>query len=99
MATTAKRTKQSATKAAPQASRAPEENLPFARRLLHAINALREKPHSILPALRTQMSHVDEDGVLEVPGREAIQLEEGKSAVSSPLTFDTEAPATVSDSG
>ena len=28
------------------------------------------------------MNQVDEDHVLEVPGRDAIQLEEGKKAVS-----------------
>ena len=56
--------------------------MPFAKQVLAAINQVRGNPHSILPHLQTQMSQVDADHVLQVPGRDPIQLEEGKAAVS-----------------
>ena len=70
-----------ATKTA-KSAQPPKVELPFAKQVHAAVNKVRENPHSILPHLQTQMSHVDGDDVLQVPGRDPIQLEEGKKAVS-----------------
>ena len=62
---------------------AGESGKSFVRQLLDIINSVRASPVSIVAAIQEQMSHVDEENVLSVPGRVPIQLEEGKKAVSN----------------
>ena len=59
----------------------------FARQVLEEINTVRTQPRSIVRALQEQMNQIDDDQVLSIPGRDPIQLEEGREAVSHTSTI------------
>lgn len=60
------------TKSATSNSTGNEAEKPFAQKILDAINAVRENPQSIIPAIQEQMNQVDSDNVLQVPDRDPI---------------------------
>ena len=42
-----------------------------------------------MAAIQAQMNQIDDDHVLQVPGRDPIQLEEGKKSVSRQIHFNS----------
>lgn len=59
----------------------------FTKQILAAINEVRKNPHSIVRSLQEQMHQVDDDNILNAPGRDPIQLEEGRQAVRNQFEY------------
>ena len=55
----------------------------FSRRILDCVNKARADPAAFARELeKNELPHIDKDGVISVPGKEPLELSEGKAAVS-----------------
>ena len=60
-----------------------EKNKEFSKRILDSINRVRADPPAFAKELEdNELPHIDEEGVISLPSRDPMMLEEGKQAVS-----------------
>ena len=56
-----------------------EKNKEFSKRILDCVNRARADPAAFAKELETnELPHIDGEGVISLPGRDPMMLEEGK---------------------
>ena len=61
------------------------ENKEFSKRILECVNRARADPPAFAKELeKNELPYIDSEGVISLPGKDPMPLEEGKAAVSLP---------------
>ena len=56
----------------------------FSKQILECVNRVRADPPAFASEIeKNELPYIDDEGVLSLPGKDPIQLDEGKQAVSN----------------
>ena len=56
-----------------------EKNKEFSKRILDSLNRVRADPEAFAKELEVnELPHIDSEGVISLPGKDPVMLEEGK---------------------